>query len=1045
MKRLFLADILTSYVTTVQPHHKVEQVLTLMREQKISAVVVTKDKYPVGIFTERDAVRIVGRGYDPLTVEIGEVMSHPIYSVPSDMEYREAYYLIAEHGYRHLVVVDKEGKLAGIVSEGDFMRNLGMEFLLRIKEVGALMAKEVQTLSPDVKLKDAVALMDRRRLSCIVVEENDIPIGMVTERDIVRMKDTSESMLQMPLCEVMTHPVTTVRSEMPIPEAMEIMDRENFRRVVVVDEKGHTIGLLTRHDIVHQVYNRHVELLEESLKAHETKLKIVTEELEKERRQHVLESRLSESQRLAHIGSWELDIVSNKFWFSDETYRIFQADPSEVTVPYEAYLNFIHPQDREMADNAYNDSILNQTPHNLVHRIQLDDGSTKYVHVRSTTYYDEEGTPLRSVGTVQDITERYEQEEEIERYHAMLMALSKESTDAIFVKDTKGCYVLGNEALARLLNKPLEEIIGADDYALFTSAVDAEHFRADDLRIQKNKTVETYEESVTVGNKILPYQTTKGPLYINGNVEGVFGIARDISSLKQAEKALKEREKHYKILFERTGTSMAIVERDGTFSLINDTAVNLLETTREALKGKHFSLFLDEEDAERVQAYYLARIRGENVPVQYEYRFKTAKGNKGTGLMTAVYLPDSEQTVISVIDISKRVMIETNYKTLFERTGTCMGIVEQDGRFSLVNETFAQLAESSREVLTGSSFLDLVHPSEKERIQAYHTCRMQGEKAPEYYAFTFRSKKGNLGTGLLYAVFLPDTQQTIVSIIDISEQKRAEEALHEQTWFLESLDAVSQVLTGEHDSVKLLDSLSALILEIFHVDRAWFLYPCDPDTTEYAVLAESTQNGFDGAYKAELKMPMDDITATLFTHALAMDRPIINQVDEQEDVPDFIREFKIQSQMAMALHPQIGDAWLMGLHQCSKKREWTDIEMRLYQAIAERIGSALSNVLLLKQLRENEKVLLEAESTAKLGHWELDIATGKAQWSDEIHRITGTDSSQEVGPAFLSSIVNQEDWPNLKTSLETAASQGVPHEMEYRVKTSRWGRALAIL
>jgi len=123
------------------------------------------------------------------------------------------------------------------------------------------------------------------------------------------------------------------------------------------------------------------------------------------------ELRLSEAQRMAHIGNWELNLITNELFLSDEIYRLYglvQFGPS-----HEAFLNIIHPDDRDLVNEAYRDSLKNKTPYQIVHRLQLKDGTVKYVNEMCETYYDDSGKPIRSVGTVQDITERKQLEEQL--------------------------------------------------------------------------------------------------------------------------------------------------------------------------------------------------------------------------------------------------------------------------------------------------------------------------------------------------------------------------------------------------------------------------------------------------------------------------------------------------------------------------------------------------------------------------------------------------------------------------------------------------------
>jgi PAS domain S-box-containing protein len=147
-----------------------------------------------------------------------------------------------------------------------------------------------------------------------------------------------------------------------------------------------------------------------------------------------------------------------------------------------------------------------------------------------------------------DVSERKRREEELKRLHSTLNALVEGSTDAIFVKDLAGRYVVVNRALANLLGRPVEELIGAEDHALFPAEL-AERCRADDQRIMAAGMAETCEESVVTSQGAFSHLTTKGPLVIDGEVRGVFGISRDITERKRAETELRRQ----RDLLDRTG------------------------------------------------------------------------------------------------------------------------------------------------------------------------------------------------------------------------------------------------------------------------------------------------------------------------------------------------------------------------------------------------------------------------------------------------------------------------------------------------------------
>lgn len=120
---------------------------------------------------------------------------------------------------------------------------------------------------------------------------------------------------------------------------------------------------------------------------------------------------LNEAQRIARMGSWVLDLQHNTLNWSDEIFRIFDMDPNAFSPSYELFLNAIHPEDREMVDQVYQESVKNHTPYDIVHRLLLANGRIKYVREHGETHFDENGAPILSRGTVQDITKIREAEE----------------------------------------------------------------------------------------------------------------------------------------------------------------------------------------------------------------------------------------------------------------------------------------------------------------------------------------------------------------------------------------------------------------------------------------------------------------------------------------------------------------------------------------------------------------------------------------------------------------------------------------------------------
>jgi len=114
---------------------------------------------------------------------------------------------------------------------------------------------------------------------------------------------------------------------------------------------------------------------------------------------------LNDAQHIAQVGSWELNLSNSLLIWSDEIYHLFEIDKDQFGATYEAFLNAIHPEDRDAVNEAYSRSLLTQQPYEITHRLLMPDRRVKYVTERCASYFDTDGKPVRSVGTVQDVTE----------------------------------------------------------------------------------------------------------------------------------------------------------------------------------------------------------------------------------------------------------------------------------------------------------------------------------------------------------------------------------------------------------------------------------------------------------------------------------------------------------------------------------------------------------------------------------------------------------------------------------------------------------------
>lgn len=251
--RTRLAEIATRDVIQLGDRNPIADAVRVMAERKISSIVITgDDAAPCGIVTEQDILGAMQAKLSP-ALPLQRIMSAPILTVPADMHCYEAYLLCLREGNQHLVLVDAAGGVAGLVTETDFRLHINMTTLSGRRPASTVMSRGVLSLPPEAVLADALDLMRGQEESCVVVTDGLRPVGIITERDVVRLYHQNPDQGDVPLERVMTSPVVSVPLDASLSDVADRMSRTRSRHLVVTDPHGGLAGLITEHDLTQVV------------------------------------------------------------------------------------------------------------------------------------------------------------------------------------------------------------------------------------------------------------------------------------------------------------------------------------------------------------------------------------------------------------------------------------------------------------------------------------------------------------------------------------------------------------------------------------------------------------------------------------------------------------------------------------------------------------------------------------------------------------------------------------------------------------------------
>ncbi|MBW4601635.1 MAG: CBS domain-containing protein [Calothrix sp. FI2-JRJ7] len=265
-------SVVNHHVLTATPNITVFEALSLMSYNHSDYLFIVNQNQAsnasarklIGIFTERDLVRLAANQMNLNSITINNVMNQKIVTI-TEIESQDIFIALTKfrnHKIHHLPVVDNENNLIGVITPQSIREIIQPLDLLRQKRVSEVMTPNVVSLTANTSILELTQIMAQQQVSCVVIVEDkvtQIPLGIITEHDIVEFCNQTLD-LTIKASALINIPVLSVKAFDSMWNANKIMQTRQVQHLIVTDEKNYLVGLITQTKILEAI--NYVEILQ---------------------------------------------------------------------------------------------------------------------------------------------------------------------------------------------------------------------------------------------------------------------------------------------------------------------------------------------------------------------------------------------------------------------------------------------------------------------------------------------------------------------------------------------------------------------------------------------------------------------------------------------------------------------------------------------------------------------------------------------------------------------------------------------------------------
>ncbi len=685
--------------------------------------------------------------------------------------------------------------------------------------------------------------------------------------------------------------------------------------------------------------------------------------------------KLNEANQIAKLGYFVFEFQTNRLTCSDEIYKIFEVEKEKVLGSYAALINLVHQEDKNNLISFYNNLTNIKESLNFEFRLKMNNGKIKFLKSKTVPYFDQDGKPIRILGTIQDITELKELNNKIIK----LSKVVEQSPASVVITDLDGNIEYVNKKFTEITGYSAEEVLGQNPRILKSGKHSEEFYKNlwDTITsgqiwmgefIDKKKNGELYWESAIIT-----------PLFDEkGNKTNFIAIKEDITKRKEIENELKVSEAKYRSILENIPALLYCFTPDFKITYVNKLYCNYFNTSSEEMLGKSSLSFIPESEHDKIISA-LKSLNKQNSSLSYEH--KILKANQICWIKRTDKAVFSNGNLIEyhslIEDITEKKLTEEKIKEYNYRLELSMNIAGwawwnlelPSGKVTFHKHKAEMIGYSPEDFKHYTDFTKLLHPDDYERVMEAMRKRIEGKV--DRYETEYRILSKNKGYIWFYdvgSVVKNDNEGNITIsgiVIDITKQKQFEYDIRFQSELRKLLmEIASRFINIPIEQTNLyIQTALAEIGEFFKVDRVYiFDYHFDKNicTNTFEWCAEGINAEKDNLQE----VPLELIPWWTEKHNRGelLIIPDTFALEETDGVRQIIEPQGIKSLITVPLMDGENCIGFLGFDSVKNHREFSEGEIQLLKVFAQLLVNIKLRQQIFKELLDTKQKAEENEN-----------------------------------------------------------------------------------